>query len=240
MLIDQRIIVIGGSSGIGLAVAKAAEDAGADVLIASSSETKLDHALKQLSGKVKGVIVNVANEESVQSLFHDIDEIDHIAVTVGTTYKPAQVAESELSESHKPFLVKYWGQFLVAKYGGPRLSKHGTLTLTSGVWSQRPAKTMAAQASVNAAIEALGRTLALELAPRRVNVVSPGFIDTGKLLAHLPADERAAKLQETKAAGLPSQRAGQAEDVASAFLFAMQNPYLTGQVLFLDGGASII
>ena len=109
MLIDQRIIVIGGSSGIGLAVAKAAEDAGADVLIASSSETKLDQALKQLSGKVKGVIVNVANEESVQSLFHEIDEIDHIAVTVGTAYQPAPVAESDLSESHKPFLVKYWG-----------------------------------------------------------------------------------------------------------------------------------
>ena len=71
-------------------------------------------------------------------------------------------------------------------------------------------------------------------------MVSPGFVDTGKLLAHLPADERAAKLQKTKAAGLPSQRVGQAEDVASAFLFAMQNPYLTGQVLFLDGGVSII
>jgi NADP-dependent 3-hydroxy acid dehydrogenase YdfG len=104
MLIDQRIVVIGGgSSRIGLAVAKAAEDAGADVLIASSSETKLDQALKQLSGKAKGVIVNVANKESVQSLFNAIGEIDHIALTVGTEYKPVPVTESEFSESHKPF-----------------------------------------------------------------------------------------------------------------------------------------
>jgi NAD(P)-dependent dehydrogenase (short-subunit alcohol dehydrogenase family) len=217
MLIDQRIVVIGGSAGIGFAVANAAEDAGADVLIASSSQTKLDKALGQFS------------------VFEDLGEVDHVAVTVGTSYKSAPVADSEISESQKPFLVKYWGQFLVAKYAGPRLSKRGSLTLTSGVLSQRPSKSLAAQASVNAAVEALARTLALELAPRRVNVVSPGFIDTEKLLRDLPPHERAAKLAESKGAGLPSQRVGQAEDAASAFLFAIQNPYLSGQVLFVDG-----
>jgi NAD(P)-dependent dehydrogenase (short-subunit alcohol dehydrogenase family) len=235
MLIDQRIVVIGGSAGIGFAVANAAEDAGADVLIASSSQTKLDKALGQFSEKVRGAIVDVTNEESVRKLFEDLGEVDHVAVTVGTSYKSAPVADSEISESQKPFLVKYWGQFLVAKYAGPRLSKRGSLTLTSGVLSQRPSKSLAAQASVNAAVEALARTLALELAPRRVNVVSPGFIDTGKLLRDLPPHERAAKLAESKGAGLPSQRVGQAEDAASAFLFAIQNPYLSGQVLFVDG-----
>jgi NAD(P)-dependent dehydrogenase (short-subunit alcohol dehydrogenase family) len=147
---------------------------------------------------------------------------------------------SELSESQKPFLVKYWGQWLVAKYAGPKLSRLGSVTLTSGILSQRPAKGLAAQASVNAAIEALGRTLALELAPRRANVVSPGFIDTGKLLAHLPTKERASKLVETKAADLPTGRVGQPGDAAATYLFAMQNPYLSGQTLFVDGGSSII
>ena len=173
MLFDQQIAVIGGSAGIGFAVADAAADAGAHVVIGSSSQTKLNKALGQFSEKVTGLVVDVTKEESVREFFDKLGEVDHVAITVGTSYKSALVADSELFESQKPFLVKYWGQFLVAKYAGPRLSKCGSITLTSGVLSQRPVKGLAAQASVNAAIEAFGRTLALELAPQRVNVVSP-------------------------------------------------------------------
>ena len=129
---------------------------------------------------------------------------------------------------------------MVAKYAGPRLSKRGSITLTSGVLSHRPVKSLAAQASVNAAIEAFGRTLALELAPQRVNVVSPGFIDTGKLLSHLPPTDRAYQLLQSKGADLPTRRVGQPEDAAATYLFAMQNPYLTGQILSVDGCSSII
>jgi NAD(P)-dependent dehydrogenase (short-subunit alcohol dehydrogenase family) len=240
MLFDQQIAVIGGSAGIGFAVADAAADAGAHVVIGSSSQTKLNKALGQFSEKVTGLVVDVTKEESVREFFDKLGEVDHVTITVGTSYKSALVADSELFESQKLFLVKYWGQFLVAKYAGPRLSKCGSITLTSGVLSQRPVKGLAAQASVNAAIEAFGRTLALELAPQRVNVVSPGFIDTGKLLAHLPPTDRAYQLLESKGADLPTRRVGQPEDAAATYLFAMQNPYLTGQVLSVDGGSSII
>jgi NAD(P)-dependent dehydrogenase (short-subunit alcohol dehydrogenase family) len=82
--------------------------------------------------------------------------------------------------------------------------------------------------------------LALELAPQRVNVVSPGFIDTGKLLSHLTPTDRAYQLLQSKGADLPTRRVGQPEDAAATYLFAMQNPYLTGQVLSVDGGSSII
>jgi NAD(P)-dependent dehydrogenase (short-subunit alcohol dehydrogenase family) len=98
---------------------------------------------------------------------------------------------------------------------------------------------LAAQASVNAAIEALGRTLAVELAPRRANVVCPGFIDTGKVFADVPAPQRAAQLLELKGTDLPVQRVGQPKDAAAAYIFAMENPYVTGQVLFVDGGSVI-
>lgn len=146
---------------------------------------------------------------------------------------------SDLSESQKPFLTKYWGQFLVSKYAGPKLTEGGSITLTSGILSQSPSKTLAIQASVNAAVEALGRTLAVELAPRRANVVCPGFIDTGKLLADIPAPKRADQLLDLKGSHLPVQRVGQPKDVAAAYIFAMENAYLTGQVLIVDGGSLI-
>ena len=240
MLIDQRIAIIGGTSGIGFAVAEAALDAGAEVIIGSSSQTKIDEALAKFSEKATGLIIDVTKEESVKGFFKSVGDIDHVVVTVGTSYQAGPVTDSELSESQKPFSVKYWGQWLVAKFAGSNLSEQGSISLTSGVLSQRPAKGLAAQASVNAAIEALARTLALELAPRRVNVVSPGFIDTGKLLVNLPPKERASKLLESKGVHLPTQRVGQPEDVASAYLFAIQNRYLTGQVIFVDGGSAII
>jgi NAD(P)-dependent dehydrogenase (short-subunit alcohol dehydrogenase family) len=239
MLSGQRIVIIGGSSGIGLALAQAAVDAGAEVMIGSSSESKLQAALRGFTERVAGWQIDVTREESVREFFEKIGEVDHVAVTAGAPYSPALVVDSDLSESQKPFLFQYWGQFLVAKHAGPRLSNGGSLTLTSGILSQRPAKKLAAQASANAAIEALGRTLALELGPRRANVVCPGFTDTGKVLADVPAPQRDVQLRELKGANLPVQRVGQPKDLAVAYIFAMENPYVTGQVLFVDGGFSL-
>jgi NAD(P)-dependent dehydrogenase (short-subunit alcohol dehydrogenase family) len=239
MLLDQRIAIIGGSSGIGFAVAQAAADVGAQVIIGSSSQGKLEEALSSFTDRVEGWRIDVTNEKSVREFFDKIGEVDHVAVTVGTSYAPGLVAELDLLESHKPFSVKYWGQYLVAKYTAPKLTEGGSITLTSGILSRRPVKTLAVQASVNAAIEALGKTLALELAPRRANVVSPGFVDTGKLFADVPPLRRAAQLLDTKGANLPVQRVGQAKDAAAAYIFAMENPYVTGQVLFVDGGSLI-
>jgi NAD(P)-dependent dehydrogenase (short-subunit alcohol dehydrogenase family) len=239
MLFDQRIAIIGGSSGIGFAVAQAAADAGAEVIIGSSSKAKLQGALGAVTEQVEAWQIDVTNEESVREFFDKLGEVDHVAVTIGASYSPALVVQSDLSESQKPFLVKYWGQFLVSKYAGPKLTEGGSITLTSGVLSQSPSKNLAVQASVNAAVEALGRTLAIELAPRRANVICPGFIDTGKLLADVPPPERAAQLLESKGSHLPVQRVGQPKDVAAAYIFAMENAYLTGQVLIVDGGALI-
>lgn len=239
MLFDQRIAVIGGSSGIGLAVAQAAADSGAEVIIGSSSQTKIQGALETFTERVEAWQIDVTNEESVREFFDKLGEVDHVAITVGASYSPALVVRSDLSESQKPFLTKYWGQFLVSKYAGPKLTEGGSITLTSGILSQSPSKTMAIQASVNAAVEALGRTLAVELAPRRANVVCPGFIDTGKLLADIPAPKRADQLLDLKGSHLPVQRVGQPKDVAAAYIFAMENAYLTGQVLIVDGGSLI-
>src|SRR5260221_1007077 len=194
MLIGQKIVVVGGTSGIGLAVARKAADCGAEVYIGSSSAEKLTSVLSSLQG-VRGAVVDVGNEESVSHFFYNLSEIDHIVSTVGQTYRPTAFTETLLEEAQALYKIKYWGQFLIGKHGAPKLQENGSLTLTSGILSARPVAGMGVLASINAGVEALGRTLALELAPRRVNTVCPGFIDTGKMWKGQPGEEREAKLQ---------------------------------------------
>ena len=185
MMIGQKIVVVGGTAGIGLAVARNAADCGAEVYIGSSNAQKLESTLSAVQG-VRGALVDVGNEESVAHFFSGISEIDHLVSTVGTSHQPAPVTETQLEEAQALYKIKFWGQFLIAKHGAPKVQHNGSLT--SGILSARPVAGLGVLASVNAGIEALVRTLALELAPRRVNTVCPGFIDSGKLWKNLPAE----------------------------------------------------
>jgi NAD(P)-dependent dehydrogenase (short-subunit alcohol dehydrogenase family) len=240
MLTDQKIAIVGGTAGIGLALARMAADAGAEVRLGGSSRDKLDQALRLLNGNVRGELVDAGDEDSIQRFFVQAGELDHVVSTIGSASRAARVRDGRRADYEKLFTIKYWGQFLIAKHSVEQLSANGSITLTSGVLSQRPAEGFSVLASVNAGVEAMARTLALEFAPRRVNVVCPGFVDTGKLHADLPAETRTAKLQAEKADILPSRRIGLPEDVARAYIHALENPYLTGQTLVVDGGASLI
>jgi NAD(P)-dependent dehydrogenase (short-subunit alcohol dehydrogenase family) len=237
MLIGQKIVVVGGTAGIGLAVARNAADCGAEVYIGSSNSQKLESTLSALQGV--GGAVDVGNEESVAHFFSGISEIDHLVSTVGPSHRPAAVTETQLEEAQALYKIKFWGQFLIAKHGAPKVQENGSITLTSGILSARPAAGLGVLASVNAGIEALGRTLALELAPRRVNTVCPGFIDSGKLWKDLPAEEREAKMRDKAASDLLTARVGLPDDAAKSYLYAIQNPYVTGQTIIADGGGSL-
>lgn len=240
MLIEHSIVIIGGTSGIGRAIAELAADAGAMVFIGGSNPSKLQTAVESIPGRVRGELVDVEDEKSVRLFFEQAGEIDDVVSTVGAAYTPAPIQTTVRADHEKIFSVKYWGQLLIARLAAEHLSAHGSITLTSGILGQRPLENFATLASVNAAVEALVRTLALELAPIRVNAVSPGFIDSGRLFKDLPPEERAKKLQETKGDGLPARHVGQPKDAASSYLYAIQNPYVTGQTLLVDGGASIL
>src|SRR6266566_7101423 len=239
MMTDQKIAIVGGTAGIGFAVARMASDAGAEVRLGRSSRDKLDQALRQLKGKVKGDLVDAHDEDSIRRFFVQAGKLDHVVSTIGSPYRAVRVLAGRRADYEELFTVKYWGQFLIAKHAAEQLAPNGPITFTSGVLSHRPAEGFSVLASVNAGVEALARTLALEFAPRRVNVVCPGFVDTGKLHADLPAETRTSKLQADIADTLPTRRIGLPQDVARAYIYAIENPYLTGQTLVVDGGASL-
>ena len=131
--------------------------------------------------------------------------------------------------------AKFWTAYRTAR--SARITGDGSLTLVSGYLSQRPNKDALLQGAINAAVEALGRGLALEMAPVRVNTVAPGLIDT-PVRAAMPADQKQ-KMFDQAAATLPARHVGQPEDVAEAILMLMTNPFTTGSALFVDGGGSI-
>ena len=239
MLTNQKIAIVGGTAGIGLALARMAADAGAEVHLGGSSRNKLDQALRQLNGKVKAELVDARDEDSIRRFFVQAGELDHVVSTIGPPYRAVRVLDGRRADYEELFTVKFWGQFLIARHAARQLAANGSITFTSGILSHRPAEGFSVLASVNAGVEALARTLALEFAPRRVNVVCPGFVDTGKLDADLPAETRTAKLQADKADTLPTRRIGLPQDVAGAYIYAIENPYLTGQTLVVDGGASL-
>src|SRR5260221_10564136 len=208
MMTDQKIGIVGGTAGIGLALAGMAAVAGAEVHLGGSSRNKLEQAFRQLNGKVKGGLVDARDEDSIHRFFVQAGELHHVISTIGPPYQAIRVLDGQRADYEEFFTIKYWGQFLIAKHAAPQLVPNGSITLTSGVLSQRPAEGFSVLASVNARVEALARALALEFGPSRVNVVCPGFVDTGKVHADLPTKTRIAKIQTENADTLPTRRIG--------------------------------
>ncbi len=239
MISNQTVLIIGGSAGIGRAVATEVAEAGARVIVAGRDAAKASAAAQEISRGARSEQVDVADEKSVRALFERIGTIDHVATTPGFDHAATPVASTEPQVVEELFRTKFLGQYLVAKYAGSRLGAGGSLVLTSGFLAIRPAAGWAALSATNAAIEALAKALALEWAPRRVNVISPGIVDTGKRFATLPAVERRQKLH---ALGdkLPVRRVGLPGDLAGAYLFAMQNGFMTGQSIVVDGGGALV
>ena len=227
----QSVVIIGGSSGMGLAIAKEAVDAGADVTIAGRSQAKLDQARQAIAGDVATCTVDLSDEQSVKRLFSQIGSLDHFVVT-GSSVKTGPLRELPLADARASMDNKFWGQYLAARYA--QIRPKGSITLFSGILSRRPSAGLAGLAAINAAVEALGRALAVELAPIRVNVVSPGLTDT-PAYAGMPDDARRGMFAAA-AKRLLVGRIGRPEDIASLVLELMCNSFMTGVVVDVDGG----
>jgi len=235
-LAGKTVVVIGGSAGIGFAVARLCREAGARTVIAGRSPEKLSLACGQVPG-LESHPVDARDEAVLAQLFSAIGAFDHLVVTVGPgtpNQRYRGFAEQPTSDAEALFTNKFWAHYKTAKHAVSRLKRDGSITLFAGGSSRRPIANMAVLAAVNAAVEGFARGLALDLAPIRVNVVSPGRIASQSFDA-LPAAEREAMF-EAWAQTLPVKRIGRPEDAAQAALFLMQNGYSTGSVVYVDGG----
>ncbi|MBI5283973.1 MAG: SDR family oxidoreductase [Chloroflexi bacterium] len=238
-LAGKRILVTGGSSGIGLAVARAlAVDEGADVTIAGRSRTRLLAAKAAVARGVSTYELDVTDESAISQMFAQRQPFDHV-VTAAASVVMAPALEMPTSAFRALVESKLYGQFLVARHAAPHLPPDGSITLFSGTVTQKPMAGATAYAAVGAAAEAMARVMALELAPRRVNSVVPGVIDTPAWDALFDAETKTSVLGQI-ASSLPVGRIGTTNDVAQAVIFLMRNSFVNGIALVVDGGHRLI
>src|SRR6476469_4178181 len=233
LLKGKKVVIVGGSSGIGLATAEMAKHEGADVIIASRNVAKLDAVAEKLN--VVAIPADVTSDQSVVDLFRRSGPVDHVVVTAAQlrTGPFKTVAMEDVRDTMEG---KFWGAWRVAQQAQIRAG--GSLTLVSGFLSVRPRPNSAIVSAANGALESLSRALALELAPVRVNAVSPGIIDT-PIRAAMPEEARLDMLART-AAVLPVGRVGLGEDIARQIVSFMANGFATGSTVYIDGGALVI
>jgi len=233
MLYNKKVVFIGGSSGIGLESAKQAIAHGAEVVIASRSENKLQHAKEQLGMKVSVQQLDLTIEHEVEQFFQNVGSFDHLVVSAAET-SGGPFLKTDTSQARQLFENKFWGQYYAVKYGAPKLSPNGSIVLFSGVVAYKSMIGSSILGAANAAVSNMGKTLALELAPIRVNVVSPGIMDTPA--RSKMTEEARQQLYESIASRLPVQRVGTPEDAAQSVMYLLTNSFVTGTVIHVDGG----
>lgn len=232
----MKSVIIGGSSGMGLAIAKLLKAQGHEVVIAGRSQEKLQHACKAI-GKSEGYVLDITKEKQIEQFFSKIGPFDHLVITAAA-FKMGPFLTMKTEEAKEFFDSKFWGQYSAAKYGAPQIRKGGSITFFCGVAAQKPFLYFSAGSAINAAIEGLTRALALELGPIRVNAIAPGTIAT-PVWDVVPEKERAAQFKET-ARRLPVKKVGQPEDIAHAALYLINSGFATGSIVYVDGGDRLI
>ncbi len=238
---DSKILIVGGSSGMGLSLAKQSLDAGAKVIIVGRQTEKLNHAWEVLgqSARLSTMNIDATQETDVARLFEEVGPLDHIVTTAADIRGAYELLpDLDISAALRAVESKVLAPILLAKYGAPKLRPGGSITFTSGIAAYRPSTRGTVVAAVNAALEGLVRALAVELAPLRVNAVSPGWVNTP--IWTFVAGDRKAETLDAMASRLPAGRIGQAEDIADAITFLMGNGFTTGTVLHVDGGHRLI
>jgi len=235
-----RILIVGGTSGLGLAVARAAAERGATPIVASRNPASVDRALGVLPESAMGTTVDLADPASIDRLVEFAGPVDHLVYSAGEPLRLTPLPDLTPETARGFWETRYFGALAVirAVTGAGSIREGGSIVLTGGNAAQRPAPGWSLGASMTGALDALTRQLALELAPIRVNLVAPG-VTQSPLWAGMSAEERQA-MYEGIAASLPTGRVGTPSDVALAYLYAMEQPMATGTSILVDGGAVLV
>ncbi|MED1203036.1 SDR family oxidoreductase [Heyndrickxia acidicola] len=233
----KRVVVLGGTSGIGLAAAKAFVKESSHVIIASRSSEKLTKAKAEIGSDVEGYEIDFRSEEGAKNFFSKVGEFDHLVVTAGEGAM-GHFSELPVAAVREAFDSKFWGQYITVKSALPYLNNKSSITLTSGVYGLRPPRGASTLAAINSAVDGLVRGLSVDLAPIRVNVVSPGIVDT-PIYSGMPAEQRN-KMYNSMSQQLPVGRVAQPEDIAATYVYLAKNGFTTGTTVLIDGGAHLI
>ncbi|HEV7422831.1 MAG TPA: SDR family oxidoreductase [Mycobacterium sp.] len=234
---NARVLVIGGTSGIGLGVATAVAERGALPIVASRRQSSVDRALAQLPEVARGAAVDLTDAASLDQLARDIGDIDHLVFTAGESLALTPLADLTPDRITGFFQTRFVGALSAVRAFAPRIAEGGSITLTSGTAAEQPGFG-ALPVSVCGAMNALTTALAVELAPIRVNAVAPGVVRTPLWGAMTEVDRQT--MYDAAAQGLPLGRVGEVDDVALAYVYCMEQTYGTGVVLRVDGGTVLV
>ena len=236
-LTGKRVVVVGGKKAIGLGVAQAAHAMGAAVTVASRRDVSVEEHPELAA--FDQVVLDISDEAAVQAVFEAIGPFDHLVITAGPALgSSGSFMDPDMRGVRSYLEHKFLGTWACARHAAPHLLAGGSMTFLSGGTGARAKLGLTAVTSTFAAVESLSQSLALELAPIRVNTIRPGFIDTDfwDVLPSADVEEIRSKVR----AKFPARRLGTAGDVGHAAVFLMTNPYVTGTVLEVSGGELLV
>ncbi|WP_373960053.1 SDR family oxidoreductase [Vibrio gigantis] len=214
----NTFVIIGGTSGIGKALA-----------MQLRNESNTVHIASRHTG------VDITNEKSLCDYFESIGAFDHLIMTAGSYAPAGKVTDVAIEDAKTAFDTKFWGSLNVAKHAARYMTPNGSITLTTGMLSRKVVAGTYVKTAINAALESVTKVLAKELSPIRVNAVSPGLTMTE---AYKNMDESArTTMYDNAKNNLPAGKVGEPSEIAMGYLFAINNPYVTGSIIDIDGGA---
>lgn len=235
---SERVVITGITGGVAAATARLLVQQGYDVVVSARDEARLHQAVAELGPKTHGFVMDLTDPASVADFFKAVGTFDHL-VTPAATSMFAPIAEMDFEAARQILETKQWGQMLCVHEGAKRISSTGSITLFSGTVTQKPIAGAGMFAAVGGATEAAARVWAFELAPVRVNTVVPGVIETPIWEALMPPEAARATLDAT-AEALPVGRVGRPEDVADGVRFLIENGFVNGHALVIDGGHRLV
>lgn len=233
-----HVLLLGGTSGIGYAVAESAARAGAQVTVVSSNPERVGRAVRSLPAGTAGHAADLTDATAIAALLGEIGPIDHLVFTAGENLTLSTVDELDLDAARQFFALRYFGALAAVKAAAPLIRPGGSIVLTTGNAKDRPQAGWSVGSSICGAIEALTRALAVELAPTRVNAVSPGVVRS-PLWDGLDETVREQRYADT-AKSLPVGRVGEPQDIAEAYLYLMNERFATGSIITVDGGGVLV
>lgn len=233
-----RVLIAGGSSGIGLAGAAALARLGAKVTIAGRDGGRLASAKASMSSDVETYRLDASDREAIDRMFEEIGPLDHLVITLTGKLGGGHFGSVDLGEFRQAFDEKFWPHLMLAQSGLRALASTGSITFITGASSRKVTPGGSGYVAINGALDLMVPTLAFELAPVRVNAISPGFVDT-EWYSHVPKTKME-KAYADAARTLPVRRVGQSSDLAQAIVFVVADNFVTGSVIECDGGVRLI